>query len=211
MLCTHISCLFWARVWSVKLEHFSWRFPSSGGFRSKRRCWKVISLWSTMPPKMNQVWKALQEKMSNKRTQQAIRPRKGAKGTAAPSDIIVQRLTAEPDNKQTFRPVQPREFVEFSSDDLLLLRDSVVVGGSSPGPYRHSKWQWEIRNGKRRSSIAFLDFVKSLNRKRYLFCLVCVWFDLHASHASRAGSHIVCKALIHSRNMIMCFSWTCEN
>jgi hypothetical protein len=25
----------------------------------------------------------------------------------------VQRLTAEPDNKQTFRPVQPREFVEF--------------------------------------------------------------------------------------------------
>ena len=73
-----------------------------------------------MPPKMNQVWKALQEKMSNKRTQQAIRPRKGAKGTAAPSDIIVQRLTAEPDNKQTFRPVQPREFVEFSSDDLTL-------------------------------------------------------------------------------------------
>ena len=73
-----------------------------------------------MPPKMNQVWKVLQEKMSNKRTQQAIRPRKGAKGTAAPSDIIVQRLTAEPDNKQTFRPVQPREFVEFSSDDLTL-------------------------------------------------------------------------------------------
>ena len=23
---------------------------------------------------------------------------------------------------------------------------------------------------------------------------VCVWFDLHASHSSRAGSHIVCKA-----------------
>ena len=43
-----------------------------------------------------------------------------AKGTAAPSDIIVHRLTAEPDNKQTFRPVQPREFVEFSSDDLTL-------------------------------------------------------------------------------------------
>ena len=71
-------------------------------------------------PKINQVWKALQEKMSNKRTQQAIRPRKGAKGTAAPSDIIVQRLTAEPDNKQTFRSVHPREFVEFSSDNLTL-------------------------------------------------------------------------------------------
>ena len=73
-----------------------------------------------MPPKMNQVWKALQEKMSNKRAQQGTRPRKGAKGTATPSDVIVQRLTAEPDNKQTFRPVQPREFVEFSNDDLTL-------------------------------------------------------------------------------------------
>ena len=72
-----------------------------------------------MPPKVNQVWKTLQEKMSKKRKQQATRARKGAKGTA-PSDIIVQRLTAEPDNKQTFRPVQPREFVEFSSDDLTL-------------------------------------------------------------------------------------------
>ena len=58
--------------------------------------------------------------MSNKRTQQAIRPCKGAKGTPAPSDIIVHRLTAEPDNKQTFCPVQPREFVEFSSNDLTL-------------------------------------------------------------------------------------------
>ena len=73
-----------------------------------------------MPPKMNQVKKALQEKMSNKRAQQGTRRRKGAKGTAAPSDIIVLRLTAEPDNKQTFRPVQPREFVEFSNDDLTL-------------------------------------------------------------------------------------------
>ena len=73
-----------------------------------------------MPPKMNQVWKALQEKMSNKRAQQGTRPHKGAKGTAAPSNIIKQRLTAEPDNKQTFCPVQPREFLEFSSDDLTL-------------------------------------------------------------------------------------------
>ena len=69
---------------------------------------------------MNQVWKALQEKMSNKKAQQGTRPRKGAKRTAAPSDIIVQRLTAEPDNKQTFRAVQLREFVKFSNDDLTL-------------------------------------------------------------------------------------------
>ena len=72
-----------------------------------------------MPPKMNQVWKNLQAKMSNKRTQQTTRPHKGAKGTA-PSEIVVQRLTAEPDNKQTYRPVQPREFVEFFNDDLTL-------------------------------------------------------------------------------------------
>ena len=70
-----------------------------------------------MPPKMNQVWKVLQEKMSNKRTQQAAQARKGAKVMAL-SDVVVPRLTAEPDNKQTFRRVQPREFVEFSSDDL---------------------------------------------------------------------------------------------
>ncbi len=72
-----------------------------------------------MPPKRNDVWRNLQEKMSMKRTQQTTRPRKGAKGTA-PSEIVVQRLTAEPDNKQTFRPVQPREFVEFARDDLTL-------------------------------------------------------------------------------------------
>ena len=34
--------------------------------------------------------------------------------------MVVQRLTAEPDNKQTYWLVQPREFVEFFSDDLTL-------------------------------------------------------------------------------------------
>ena len=42
----------------------------------------------------------------------ATRPHKGGKGTA-PSEVVVQRLTAEPHNKQTYRPVQLREFVEF--------------------------------------------------------------------------------------------------
>ena len=37
-----------------------------------------------------------------------------------PSEMVVQRLTAEPDNKQTYWPVQLREFVKFSSDDLTL-------------------------------------------------------------------------------------------
>ena len=72
-----------------------------------------------MPPNMNHLWKTLLKKMSDKRTQQVTRHCKGGIGTA-PSEIMVQRLTAEPDNKQTYRPVQPREFVEFSSDDLML-------------------------------------------------------------------------------------------
>lgn len=96
-----------------------------------------------MPPKRNQVWKALEEKMSNKRTQQAIRPRKGAKGTA-PSDIIVQRLTAEPDNKQTFRPVQPREFVEFSRDDLTL--ENLKIACAEHFGYPVSSWDVVVSN-----------------------------------------------------------------
>ena len=46
-----------------------------------------------MPAKMNHLWNSLQKKMSDKRTQQETRPRKGGKGTA-PSEIVVQRLTA---------------------------------------------------------------------------------------------------------------------
>ena len=51
--------------------------------------------------------------------QQVTQPCKGGNGTV-PSEMVVQRLTAEPDNKQTYWPVQLREFVEFSSDDLTL-------------------------------------------------------------------------------------------
>ena len=46
-----------------------------------------------MPAKMNHLWNSLQKRMSDKRTQQVTRPRKGGKGTA-PSEIVVQRLTA---------------------------------------------------------------------------------------------------------------------
>lgn len=51
--------------------------------------------------------------------QQVTQPRKGGNGTV-PSEMVLQRLTAEPDNKQTYWLVQPREFVELSSDDLTL-------------------------------------------------------------------------------------------
>ena len=50
-----------------------------------------------MPPKMNHLWKTLQKKMSDKRTQQVTRPRKGGKGTALKRD---RGAKAEPDNKQ---------------------------------------------------------------------------------------------------------------
>ena len=39
---------------------------------------------------------------------------------------VIHRLRSEPDNKQTYRPVQPREFVEFSSDDLTLENLKIV-------------------------------------------------------------------------------------
>ncbi len=42
------------------------------------------------------------------------------KAGVAPHEIVVQRISAEPDNKQTFRPVQPREFVEFHYSELTL-------------------------------------------------------------------------------------------
>ncbi len=45
---------------------------------------------------------------------------KNKKGGSAPHEIIVQRLAAEPDNKQTYKPVQPREFVNFEYEDLTL-------------------------------------------------------------------------------------------
>lgn len=56
--------------------------------------------------------------MTAKRTRNPSGRNKSQKGTAR--ELVVQRLTAEPDNKQTFRPVQPREFVEFEYDELTL-------------------------------------------------------------------------------------------
>ena len=39
---------------------------------------------------------------------------------SAPMEVIVQRLASEADSKQMYRPVQPREFVEFLYEDLSL-------------------------------------------------------------------------------------------
>ena len=72
----------------------------------------------TMPPKTNRVWQDLNAKMVAKKTTNRSGRGKGQKQSVR--ELVVQRLTAEPDNKQTFCPVQPREFVQFEADDLAL-------------------------------------------------------------------------------------------
>ena len=72
--------------------------------------------------KRQALWNDLQAKMSGKRTRNdAMSGRKKKSGSSAPHEIIVQRLASEPDTKQTFRPVQPREFVNFEYEDLSLV------------------------------------------------------------------------------------------
>ena len=66
-------------------------------------------------------WDRLQAEMSSKRVKAAdgvsgARKKKGS----APNEIIVQRLVSEPDSTQTYRPLQPREFVDFQFEDLSL-------------------------------------------------------------------------------------------
>ena len=39
---------------------------------------------------------------------------KRGKNATLPHELVVQRLAAEPDNKQTFKPVSPQEFVVFA-------------------------------------------------------------------------------------------------
>lgn len=77
---------------------------------------KILCVKYNMPPHRQQAWNKLHEKMSNKRTRNEGNSKKGS--TSAPHEIIVQRVSSEPDNKQTYRPVQPREFVSFSYNDL---------------------------------------------------------------------------------------------
>ncbi len=76
---------------------------------------------SDITMKRQAIWNELNAKMSAKRTKNDTGTRgKNKKGGSAPHEIIVQRLAAEPDNKQTYKPVQPREFVNFEYEDLTL-------------------------------------------------------------------------------------------
>lgn len=68
-----------------------------------------------MPPKRQTTWNNLHAKISTKR----IKTDRGKPGTS-PQELVVQRLSSEPDNKQTYRPVKPREFVPFECEELTL-------------------------------------------------------------------------------------------
>ena len=71
--------------------------------------------------KRQNVWNRLQEEMKAKRKRPDPRGKgKSKKSGSAPHELIVQRLASESDNKQTFRPVHPREFVPFPYEDLTL-------------------------------------------------------------------------------------------
>ena len=71
-----------------------------------------------MPPKRrDQLWDELQGKMRQKRTRVDGNAQRGKTG-AAPHELVVQRLSSEPDNKKTYRPVQPREFVTFEFSEF---------------------------------------------------------------------------------------------
>ena len=67
-----------------------------------------------------ETWNHLHGEMSDKRTKSGDAMSGRKKKGSAPSEIIVQRVASEADSKQTYRPVQPREFVEFPYEDLSL-------------------------------------------------------------------------------------------
>ena len=68
-----------------------------------------------MPPKRQQAWNDLENKMKHKRIKANALQQRGKKAGSAPHELM-----SEPDNKQTFKPVQPREFVTYEYDDLTL-------------------------------------------------------------------------------------------
>ena len=70
--------------------------------------------------KRQAVWNDLHAKMSAKRMKNETSTRSKNKKGNATHELIIQRLAAEPDNKQTYKPVQPREFVNFEHEDLNL-------------------------------------------------------------------------------------------
>jgi ppGpp synthetase/RelA/SpoT-type nucleotidyltranferase len=71
-----------------------------------------------MPPKRQQAWAELNHKMKAKRAKANNDPQRGKKTGSAPHELIVQRLASEPDDKQTYKAVQPKEFVTYECSTL---------------------------------------------------------------------------------------------
>ena len=69
-----------------------------------------------MPPKRQHAYLQLVELVKNKRMKSHINSQQ-KKGGSVPHEILAQRLTSEPDHKQTYKPVEQRKFV--SSDVLV--------------------------------------------------------------------------------------------
>ena len=86
-----------------------------------------VQIWDSKMPlplpanrKRQLVWEDLRGKMAEKRTKTDAMKRTKGQGSSAPHEIIVQKLSSEADTRQTYRPIQPREFVEFPFEDLTL-------------------------------------------------------------------------------------------
>ena len=73
---------------------------------------------TVMSRKRNAIWDDLEAKMTGKRTKNDAMNNKRNKKGSAPHEIVVQKLSSEPDSKQTYRPIQPREFVPFEHEEL---------------------------------------------------------------------------------------------
>ena len=70
--------------------------------------------------KRHDTWEKLYKVMTNRRTKQNEASNKNRKLGSAPHEIVVTKLSSEPDSKQTYRPIQPREFVSFEFDEITL-------------------------------------------------------------------------------------------
>jgi len=71
--------------------------------------------------KRQSLWNRLQEEMKTKRKRpDPCGKGKSKKSCSALHELIVQRLASQPDNKQMFWPVNPREFVPIPYEDLTL-------------------------------------------------------------------------------------------
>ena len=89
-------------------------FKSGGLLRSFSRQHEPEKRW-----KKGELWDQLERNMKIERTKADAKLR-GKYALFQASEIVVQRLSVEADNNQTYRPVQPRVFVEFDYEDLSL-------------------------------------------------------------------------------------------